>query len=52
VDLPGSATATADTAVKNGRMKKAILISFIVNGRYDIRFETALCLGVELVLVV
>lgn len=45
-DLPGSATATADTAVMKGRTKKARLMSFIVNRRYDIRFTIALFLNI------
>lgn len=34
--MPGSATATADTAVKRGRTNKARLMNFIVNGIYGI----------------
>jgi hypothetical protein len=50
--LPGSATATADTAVRNGRTKKARLMSFIVNGRYDIRFVSASFLDIELEILI
>lgn len=40
--MPGSATATADTAVKRGRTNKARLRNFIVNGIYDVGFGTVL----------
>ena len=49
MDVPGSATATADTAVKKGRTKKASLMSFMVNGRHGIRFGSTLFLDIELV---
>lgn len=51
MDIPGSATATAETAVKKGMAKKASLISFIVNRRYNSVFGYDSYLDVRLVLM-
>jgi hypothetical protein len=51
MDIPGSATATAETAVKKGMAKRASLISFIVNRRYKTVFGSDSYLDVKLVLM-
>jgi hypothetical protein len=51
MDIPGSATATAETAVKKGMAKKASLMSFIVNRRYNNVIGSDSYLDVKLVLM-